>query len=108
MAWKFWMMAATGACAFAMMVGGAQSAPFARAAPEVGSPAGAGFERVGYRRAYRYRARGAYGYRAFGYAVPRAYGYRAYRYAAPRAYGYRVAPAFGYGAPPVLGYAARP
>ena len=98
MAWKRWMMAATGACAFATMVGGAQSAPLGRAVPEVGSPAaaGTGFERVVYRRAYRYRA-------------PRAYGYRRIsRYAAPRAYGYRVAPALGYGAPPVLGYSAAP
>jgi len=112
MAWKRWMMAATGACAFAMMVGGAQSAPFGRATPEVGSPAvaGTGFERVVYRRAYRYRARGAYGYRAYGYAAPRAYGYRGRvsRYAAPRAYGYRVGPALGYGAPPVLDYSAAP
>ena len=112
MAWKRWMIAATGACAFTMMVGGAQSAPLGRAAPEVGSPAaaGTGFERVVYRRAYRYRARGAYGYRAYGYAAPRAYGYRGRvsRYAAPRVYGYRIAPALGYGAPPVLGYSAAP
>ena len=99
MVWKRWMIAATGACALAMMVGGAQSAPLGSAATDFRSSAvaGTGFERVGYRRAYGYRARRAYGYRA-----------RVSRYAAPLAYRYRAAPAFGYVAPPVFAYSAAP
>ena len=78
MAWKYWMIAATGACAFTMTVGGAQSAPLGSAATDFRSSAAAetGFERIDYRRTYRNRARRAYGYRVYGYAGPRGYGYR--------------------------------
>src|SRR5262245_3211044 len=68
------LIAAACACAFAIMVAGAQSAPLASAAPDLGTSApaaGAGFERAGYRRAYRYPARRLYGYRGYGYAAPR-------------------------------------
>ena len=94
------------------MMGGAQSAPLGSAAPDFGSAAaaGTGFERVGYRRAYPYRARRAYGYRVYGYTAPRAYGYRGRvsRYAVPRVSRYGVAPALGYAALPVLAYSAAP
>ena len=45
------MIAATGACAFTMMVGGAQAAPLGSAATDFGSAAAAssGFKRVAYR-----------------------------------------------------------
>ena len=57
MAWKCWMIAATGACAFTMMVAGAQSAPLGSAATDFRSSAAAetGFERIDYRRTYRNR-----------------------------------------------------
>ena len=42
MAWKYWMIAATGACAFTMTVGGAQSAPLGSAATDFRSSAAAG------------------------------------------------------------------
>ena len=59
MAWKYWMIAATGACAFTMTVGGAQSAPLGSAATDFRSSAAAetGFERIDYRRTYRNRYR---------------------------------------------------
>ena len=55
-------------CGLAITVAGAQSAPLGSAARDFRSAAaaGPGFENVGYRRAYRYRARRAYGYRAYG------------------------------------------
>ena len=109
MAWKYWMIAATGACAFTMTVGAAQSAPLGSAATDfrASAAAGTGFERIDYRRTYRNRARRAYGYRVSGYAGPRGYGYpaRVSRYAAPRLY---RAPALGYVAPPVFAYSAPP
>ena len=109
MALKRWMIAATAACAFTIIVGDAQSAPLGSAATDFGSTAvaGTGIERVRYRRAYPYRARRAYGYRVY---APRAYGYRVRvsRYAAPRAHRYRVAPALGYAAPPALAYSSAP
>jgi hypothetical protein len=113
MAWKYWMIAATGACAFTMTVGAAQSAPLGSAATDFRSSAaaGTGFERVDYRRTYRNRARRAYGYRVSGYAGPRGYGYpaRVSRYAAPRpALGYVAPPVFAYSAPPVSGDVAPP
>jgi hypothetical protein len=103
MAWKRWMIAATGACAFTMMLGGAQSAPLGSSAADFRSPAaaGTGFERVEYRRAYRYPRR-AYGYRVDGYRP------RVSPYAVSRVYAYGAAPALGYVAPPVFAYSAAP
>ena len=43
------------------------------------------FESVGYRRAYRYRARRVYGHRAYGYATPRLW-HRSIEYANPNVY----------------------
>ena len=104
MAWKRWMITATGACAFTMMLGTAQSAPLGSAAADFRSPAaaGTGFERVGYWRAYRYRARRAYGYQVYGYRP------RVSRYAVPRLYRYRAAPALGYVASPLFAYSSAP
>ena len=84
---KHWMIAAAGASALAIIVAGAQSAPLGSVARDFRSAAaaGPGFERVGYRRAYRYRARRAYGYRAYGYAAPRLWR-RSIEYANPSVY----------------------
>jgi hypothetical protein len=131
MACKRWIIAATGACALTMMVGGAQSAPFGSAATELGatSAAKSGFKRVAYRlcwteggarqcrwvdnaRIYGYRASAVSGYgparayrssapRVFGYVAPRVYGYRS-----PRVYPYAAPAVYGYGAAPVYAYAA--
>src|SRR5262245_8126964 len=86
MRWKHWIIAAAGGSALAF-VAGAQSAPLGSAASDFRSaPAGGpGFESVGYRRAYRYRAGRAYGYRAYGYATPRLWR-RSIEYANPNVY----------------------
>ena len=121
---RYWMIAAAGASAFAIMTSGAQAAPLGSAAIEPGSAAVArsGLERVAYRlcwteggaRQCRWvdNAR-IYGYRgprgAADLAGPRAYGVRPARvlgYAAPRTYRYRAAPVYGYAAPRVYGYRA--
>jgi len=76
---KHWMIAAAGASALAIIVAGAQSAPLGSAARDFRSAAAAGpaFERVGYRRAYRYRV--------YGYAAPRLWR-RSIDYANPNVY----------------------
>jgi hypothetical protein len=73
MTWKRWIIAAAGGSGLALIVAGAQSAPLGTTARDFRSAAadGPAFERVSYRRAYRYRARRAYGYRVYGYAAPR-------------------------------------
>jgi hypothetical protein len=84
---KRWIIAAACGSALAFSVTGAQSAPLGSPARDLtsGTIAGAGFERVGYRRAYRYRARRAYGYRVYGYAAPRLRR-RSIEYANPNVY----------------------
>jgi hypothetical protein len=120
---RYWMIAAAGASAWAIMTSGAQAAPLGSAAIEPGWAAAArsGLEQVAYRlcwteggarqcrwvdnaRIYGYRAS-----RAADLAGPRAYGDRPPRvlgYAAPRAYRYRAAPVYRYAAPRVYGYRA--
>ena len=87
MTWKHWIIAAAGASELAIIVAGAQSAPLGSAARDLRSAAAAApaFERVGYRRAYRYRVRRAYGYPAYGYAAPRLWR-RSIEYANPNVY----------------------
>ena len=87
MAWKHWIIAAAVGCGLAIIAAGAQSAPLGSAARDFRSAAaaGPGFESVRYRRAYRYRARRAYGYRAYGYAAPRLWR-RSIEYANPNVY----------------------
>jgi len=87
MTWKHWIIAAAGGSGLAIIVAGAQSAPLGSAARDFRSAAAAGpsFERVGYRRAYRYRARRAYGNAVYGYAAPRLWR-RSIDYANPNVY----------------------
>ena len=87
MIWKHWIIAAAGGSGLVIMLAGAQSAPLGSVARDFRSAAAAGptFERVGYRRAYRYRARRAYGYRVYGYAAPRLWR-RSLDYANPNVY----------------------
>jgi hypothetical protein len=86
MIWKHWIIAAACGSGLAITVAGAQSAPLGSAARDFRSAAaGPGFESVGYRRAYRYRARRAYGYRAYGYVTPRLWR-RSIEYANPNVY----------------------
>ena len=122
---RYWMIAAAGASAFAIMTSGVQAAPLGSAATaiEPGSAAAArsGLERVAYRlcwteggarqcrwvdnaRIYGYR-----GSRAANLPGPRAYGGpppRVLGYAAPRVYRYRAAPVYRYAAPRMYGYRA--
>src|SRR5262249_7619786 len=87
MAWKHWIIAAACGSGLAITVAGAQSAPLGSAARDFRSAAaaGPGFESVGYRRVFRYRARRVYGYRAYGYATPRLWR-RSIEYANPNVY----------------------
>ena len=101
------MIAATGACAITMMVGGAQAAPFGSAATDFGSAATAssGFKRVAYRLCWTEggarQCRWVDNARIYGYRAPRMSGY-----VAPRQYGYRGPRVYGYRAPRVYGYTA--
>src|SRR5262245_61892063 len=81
MPWNRWLIAATGASAAAMLVGGAQSLASAAAAVGSAPTADAGFERVVARRSYGYRAR-----RAYGYVAPRLQRRPAIEYANPNVY----------------------
>ena len=87
MTWKHWIIAAAGGSGLAIIVASAQSAPLGSAAHDfrLAAAAGLAFKRVGYRRAYRYRARRAYGYRVYDYAAPRLWR-RSLDYANPNVY----------------------
>jgi len=63
MTWKHWIIAAAVGCGLVITVAVGSAARDFRSA----AAAGPGFENVGYRRAYRYRARRAYGYRAYSF-----------------------------------------
>jgi hypothetical protein len=125
------MTTAIAACALAMTMGGAQSAPLGSGASDFksGAAGNSGVERVAYRlcwteggarqcrwvdnaRIYGSRASPAFGYgpaRAYRSSAPRGLGYvapRVYGYQAPRVYPYAAPAVYGYGAAPVYGYAA--
>jgi hypothetical protein len=105
---KLLMIAATGACAFTMMVGGAQAIPLVSTVTDFGPAAAAssGFKRVAYRLCWTEggarQCRWVDNARIYGYRAPRITGYvasRLYGYRGPRVYGYRASRVYGYAAP---------